>query len=54
MRKSRFSEEQISGVRWAMARSRSGVPATEVCRKMGVSVQTFYIWKRRFGEDGDR
>jgi putative transposase len=49
MRKSRFSEEQIA---YALRQVESGVPATEVCRKMGVSEQTFYLWKRRFGGMG--
>jgi putative transposase len=49
MRKSRFSEEQIA---YALRQVESGVQATEVCRKMGVSDQTFYLWKRRFGGMG--
>ena len=49
MRKSRFSEEQIA---YALRQVESGVQATEVCRKMGVSEQTFYLWKRRFGGMG--
>jgi putative transposase len=49
MRNSRFSEEQIA---YALRQVESGVPATEVCRKMGVSEQTFYLWKRRFGGMG--
>lgn len=40
MRKSRFSEEQIA---YALRQVESGVQATEVCRKMGVSEETFYI-----------
>jgi putative transposase len=29
-----------------------GTPAAEVCRKLGVSEQTFYRWKRRFAGMG--
>jgi putative transposase len=35
----RFTEEQIA---FALRQAESGVPATEVCRKMGVSEKTFY------------
>lgn len=45
MRKSRFSEEQIVH---ALRQAESGTPAVEVCRKLGVTEQTFYRWKRRF------
>jgi putative transposase len=29
-----------------------GTPATVVCRKLGVSEQTFYRWKRKFAGIG--
>ena len=29
-----------------------GTPATEVCRKLGISEQTFYRWKKRFAGMG--
>ena len=47
MRKSRFSDEQITGI---LAEYRSGLSAAEVCRKHGVSVKTFYTWKSKFGD----
>ena len=46
MRKARFTEEQIS---FAIRQAESGTPVVEVCRKIGVSEQTFYRWKKKFG-----
>jgi putative transposase len=45
MRKARFTEEQIS---FAIRQAESGTPVIEVCRKIGVSEQTFYRWKRKY------
>lgn len=46
MRKSRFSEEQIIGI---LKEHQAGMPATELCRKHGVSDATFYKWRSKFG-----
>lgn len=43
--KKRFSEEQIA---FALRQAERGTPVTEVCRKMGVSEQSFYRWKRKY------
>jgi putative transposase len=43
--KKRFTEEQIS---FALRQAEGGTPVTEVCRKMGVSEQSFYRWKRKY------
>ena len=45
MKTSRYSPEQIT---FALHQAESGVPPAEVCRKMGISEQTFYRWKKRF------
>ncbi len=45
MKKSRFTEEQIAH---ALRQAEAGTPAVEVCRKLGVSENTFYRWKRKF------
>jgi len=45
--KKRFSEEQIvSMLREAEA---GEMPAKELCRKHGISEQTFYRWKTKYG-----
>ena len=46
MKKSRYTEEQIA---FALKQAELGTPVSEVCRKLGVSEQTFYRWKNRFG-----
>ena len=46
MRKSRFSEEQIIAI---LAEQDRGMTTAEVCRKHGISQNTFYKWKAKFG-----
>ena len=47
MRKSRFSDQQIA---LALEQVAHGMPVSELCRKLGIAEQTFYRWKKKFGE----
>jgi putative transposase len=49
---SRFTEEQIVGI---LKEQEAGAPAAELCRRHGISEQTFYTWKKKYGglEVGD-
>jgi len=49
MRKSRFSVEQIT---YGLKQVEAGVPVSELCRKLGISEQTFYVWKKKYGGMG--
>lgn len=46
MRKSKFTEEQIA---FALRQAENGIKVEEVCRKLGVTEQTFYRWKKKYG-----
>ena len=46
MRRSRFTEEQIIVI---LAEQERGMKTAELCRKHGISQNTFYKWKARFG-----
>ena len=46
MKKSRFTEEQIS---FALKQAETGTPVTAVLRRVGISEQPFYRWKKLYG-----
>lgn len=46
MKKSKFTEEQMAV---ALHQHEAGTPVGDVTRKLGVSEQTFYRWKKKFG-----
>ncbi len=46
MKKSRFTDEQIA---FALKQAEVGAPVKEVIRKMGITEQTFYRWKQKYG-----
>jgi putative transposase len=46
MKRKQFSEEQIIGI---LKEAEAGATAKEVCRRHGVSENTFYRWKSKYG-----
>jgi putative transposase len=46
MKRSKYTEEQIS---YILKQVEMGTPVTEVCRKVGVTEQTIYRWKNKYG-----
>lgn len=49
MKRTRFTEEQIT---YALRQVESGTPPADVCRQLGCSEASFYIWKKRYGNLG--
>ena len=46
MKKSGYTGEQIA---FALKQAETGIPVAEVIRRMGISEQTFYRWKKVYG-----
>lgn len=46
MKRSRFTQEQIIGV---LKEHQAGAPASDLCRKHGISEATFYTWRSKYG-----
>jgi putative transposase len=49
MKRSKFSEEQIT---LALRQAEAGTSVGDICRKLAISEQTFYRWKKQFGDLG--
>ncbi len=49
MKRNRYSAERIV---YALRQVESGSAAVEICRKLGVSEQTFYRWKKKYSGVG--
>ena len=47
--KKRYSDQQIA---FAFRQAESGTSPAEICRKMGISDQTFYNWKKKYAGMG--
>ncbi len=46
MKKTRYSEEQIVGI---LKEGEAGISVAELSRKYGVSDQTYYNWRAKYG-----
>ncbi len=46
MRRSRFTQKQIVGV---LKEHEAGAATAALCRQHGISEQTFYRWKQKYG-----
>ena len=49
MKRSRYTDEQIT---YALRQVESGTAVADVCRQLGISEATFYVWKKRVGHMG--
>lgn len=49
MKRSKFTEEQVA---YVLRQAESGTAVEDICRSMGISQATFYIWKKKYGELG--
>lgn len=45
MKKSRFSEQQIAFI---LKQADDGTSIEEICRKAGISQQTYYRWRKKY------
>ena len=46
MKRSKFSEQQIAFI---LRQAEEGTRVEEVCRKAGISVQTYFRWRKKYG-----
>jgi len=46
VKRSKFSDQQIAFI---LRQAEEGTSVDEVCRKAGISQQTYYRWRRKYG-----
>ena len=46
MKRSKFSEQQIAFI---LRQAEEGASVEKVCRKAGISIQTYYRWRKKYG-----
>jgi putative transposase len=46
VKRSKFAEDRIA---YALKQAELGFSVEEVCRKMGISDATFYVWRKKYG-----
>jgi putative transposase len=46
MKKSKFTEQQIA---FALRQAETGTKVKDIIRKLGITEQTFYRWKKQYG-----
>ncbi len=46
MKTSKFTDSQIAFI---LRQAEEGTPVGEVCRKSGISEQTYYRWRKKYG-----
>ena len=49
MKRSRLTEEQIT---FALRQHDAGTPVEDICRQLGISQATFYVWKKKYAHMG--
>ena len=49
MKKTAFTEEQIA---YVLRHAEAGTPVADVCRGMGISEATFYVWRKKYASMG--
>jgi putative transposase len=49
MKGKRFTDEQIA---YALRQAEGGTPVADVCRQLGVSEASFYLWKKKYAQLG--
>ena len=49
MKQNKFTDSQIAFI---LRQAEEGTPVAEVCRKAGISEQTYYRWRKQYGGMG--